>query len=448
MNEREILEILADWNYWGNFKENPHPRPTYLSRLGMLYSGKTALVLLGVRRAGKSSITYLFINELVKQKRLAAEDCLIINFEDPRFPATMDSKALNQIYETYLKHLDPSNPLVILDEIQNIRYWEKFVRYLLESQKVHVMVTGSSSKLLGKEISTVLTGRHVDLEVFPLSFQEFLDFKGLHVSSKLEITKLRLEIRRLFDEYAQWGGFPEVIFASSQAHKQELLRRYFEDIVFKDVVKRYGIKEIHKLEELANLYLTNISTLQSFNKLKGKTGASLDTVQRFSNYLETARVFFFLRKFDYSLAKQIRSMRKVYVIDLGFYRVKGFRFSENYGRIAENLVAIELLRKCSADAELEVFYWKDDQQREVDFVVKKSNRITALIQVCWDFSDAKTKAREIKSLLKASEALNCDNLFILTENFDDVETITRMGVQRTIRFLSLWRWLVEESVVV
>jgi predicted AAA+ superfamily ATPase len=437
MNETEIMRILVDWNFWGNFKEELIERAFYLSRIEQLFSARTATILFGVRRAGKSSLAYLFVKRLIEKKQIDAKDSLIVNFEDPRFPPALNSNDLLRLYEVYLKNLEPSNPIVVLDEVQTVKGWEKFVRYLLETRKARVLITGSSSKLLGMEISTVLTGRHVDIEIFPLNFKEFLEFKNLKLTSKLELIKHRIKISRLLDEYFEWGGFPEVVLSPSTQRKGELLFRYFDDIVMKDVVKRFGIKEIEKLESLANIYMSNISTLQSFNKLKETVGLSLDTIERFSKYLETARMFLFLKKFEYSVGKQTRSMRKVYTMDPGFYNVKGFKFSENYGKLAENIVATELSRRCSFNPKLEIYYWKDYQQREVDFVIKRGLKVEQLVQVTSVSGFDKIEKREIDSLLKACKELKCKDLLIITKDYEGEEYFNG----KKIKIVPLWKWL-------
>lgn len=438
MNEAEIMRMLVDWNFWGNFKEKLKEREIYLSRIRQLFSKKTGTILLGVRRAGKSSLSYLFVKEAIKNQ---VKNSLIVNFEDPRFPPGLDSKELYKIYETYLKKLEPSNPIIVLDEVQTVKGWEKFTRYLVEAEKTRVIVTGSSSKLLGKEISTVLTGRHVDIEVFPLSFEELLHFKKFK-PGELELLKSRIKLLRLFDEYCKWGGFPEVVLSSSAQRKNELLLRYFEDIIMKDIVKRFRIKEIEKLESLVSIYISNISTLQSFNKIKREIGTSLDTVERFSKYLEIARMFMFIKKFDYSIKKQLKSIRKVYVIDPGFYTIKGFKFSENYGKVAENVVAIHLLRECSFNPRLKIYYWKDYQQREVDFVVMEGNKIKQLIQVTVASDFNEINKRELNSLLKASRELKCKDLCIITTDYEDTKKIEG----KKIKFAPLWKWLLSQSV--
>ena len=261
MNEARIMEILIDWNLWGNFKEDLHVRPAYLSKLADIVGKGTATSLLGVRRAGKSSLGYLFIRNLLKEGKIQPKDSLIVNLEDPRFPSQMNSDDLIQIYELYLRRLEPSRQVILLDEVQNVSGWERVVRYLLEAKRAQVLITGSASRVLGREVPTVLTGRHVDVEVFPLSFTEFLEFKGIPAGTPTEMAKNRLKIQRALEEYVRWGGFPEVVLSESEARKRELLLRYFEDILAKDVVRRFRVREIKKLEDLADIYLSNICLL-------------------------------------------------------------------------------------------------------------------------------------------------------------------------------------------
>ncbi len=440
-----MLEILLDWNYWGQFKTQLKNRPAYLKRMETLLSPKTALTILGIRRSGKSSLIHLFLQKKFADRSLSKKDTLILNLEDPRFGQPLTSADLNRLWEIYLKELNPKQPLVILDEVQNVEGWERFARFLMEAKGVRVIVTGSSSKLLASEIATTLTGRHVDMEVFPLDFTEWLSFKGKFYRTNLELVRNKPEIQRLLDAYLRWGGFPEVALTRSTEHKRELLLRYFDDILFKDIVKRYRIHQVNKLEQLALLLLTNISTLQSMNRLKNQLNISLDTVERFIEYLKNSRIFLFLRKFDYALGKQMRSIYKVYAADTGFYFAKGFRFSDNIGRLAENLVLIELTKKRLYFPELEIFYWKDAQQREVDFVLKQGQAVRQLIQVCWNVDNDKTLKREVRSLLKAGMLLNCDSLTIINEDLEENLTYRKNGKEQTIRFVPLWKWLLAEK---
>ena len=443
MNPNNFIEILADWNYWGNYKVELKERDHYIQKIDSIFSEKTALTLFGVRRAGKSSLFNLYLQNLFSKNALDVKESLIINFEDPRLPAKMNASELLELIETYQKNLSHKNPLIVLDEVQNVDGWEKVVRYLLEAKKFRVMVTGSSSKLLGREISTTLTGRHVDIEVFPLKFDEILMFNNIDFSNQLEIAKNRFEIQKTAEEYLLWGGFPEVVLSNTDERKRELLTRYFDDIIFKDLVKRFNIEQVHKLEQMANLLIANIATLQSYNSLKKRLNISLDTVERFAHYFQIARMFYFVKKYDYSLGRQIRSISKIYVSDLGFYRAKGFRFSQNLGKIAENLVANELFKRRIHNPGIEIYYWKDIQQREVNFIVKTGEKVTELIQVCWDTSNPKTMKREVRNLIRAGEYFDCQNLIIITANEKKKITSQANGRKGEITFYPLWEWMLQ-----
>jgi len=428
MKKDEILKILIDWNFWGNYKDESIEREEYLEKLKSLMKTGEIVVVKGVRRAGKSTLTTRFIKENVKRK----EDSLIVNFEDPRF-RDLNLNLLNKIYEVYLEEVQPKEKhFVVLDEVQVIEKWEKFARYLSEAKKVHVLITGSSSKLLSEEYSTLLSGRHVDLEIFPLSFKEFLIFKNIFIKNKIDLIKQEFKIKNLLKEYLNFGGFPKVVLVNEK-EKRSVLESYFRDILIKDVQKRFNIREVEKLETLAKYYLTNISTLQSYNKVKNFVKLSLDTVERFSKYFEIARLIFFLPKFSFSLKEQILNPKKVYSIDLGLKNLISFKFSGDLGRLIENLVFLELLRN-----KKELYYWKS-QKEEVDFIIKKENRIEQLIQVCYSLENEKTKEREINGLLRASDELKCKNLLVISWDYEGEGEFKG----KKIKFIPLWKWLLK-----
>jgi hypothetical protein len=361
------------------------------------------------------------------------ENILIVNFEDPRFKK-FDLDLLNQIYEIYLTELSPDEKhYVILDEVQLIDGWEKFARFLHENKKVNVFVTGSSSKLLSSEYSTVLSGRHIDIRVKPLSFREFLRFQGVSIASNLDISEKRHTIKREFDKYLKWGGFPKPTLVNEESEKTEILGTYFRDIVVKDIVMRYSVKDISKIEDLAKYYLTNISTLQSFNRIKNFMKLNLDTVERYSGYLSQAYLVSFVRKFSYSKKEQIVNPRKVYCQDNGIRNAVSFVFSKDLGRLAENIVFNRLESK-----NFEVYYWSN--LSECDFIVKEKDIVKGVIQVCWNMENGETKDREIGGLLEACESFNLKSGLVLTEDYSSSEKVN--GIK--ITYIPIWRWLLEE----
>lgn len=433
MDKREILEILNDWNFWERDIDTGIKRTCFLNKIKRYSRMNEIVVISGVRRAGKSTLLLQFCKSLI-ERGTNRKDILIVNLEDPRFK-NLNLELLNQIYEIYLTELNPNKEqYVVLDEVQVIPGWEKFARFLYENKKVHVFVTGSSSKLLSSEYSTTLAGRHIDIEVFPLSFMEFLKFKGIEIKSNLDMTAKRHSLKRFISEFIKFGGFPKIVLLKNKDDKNNLLSSYFRDIVIKDLIKRYKIKEMEKLEELAKYYLTNISCIQSFNKTKNIIKLSLDTVERFSHYLENVCLIYFIRKFSYKKKEQILNPRKIYCIDIGLRNSVSFQFKEEKGKLAENIVFIELKRRG-----MDIFYWKDKKQREVDFVIRKNEKIKEIIQVCWNIEDPKTKKREINALLSAMKEFKLKNGLIITEDKENEEIIEN----KKIKYLPLWKWLLE-----
>ena len=434
MDKNEIIEILQDWNFWKKDLESGIERPTYLNRLKDFLKTGQIVVITGARRAGKSFLMRQLIKSLISDG-IGRNNILMVNFEDPRF-TELDTKILQKIYEVYLEFLNPKGDVFIfLDEVQEVSGWEKWVRTIYELKKAKLVISGSNAKLLSAELSTLLTGRHIDLEVFPLSFQEYLIFNGLDLKDKLDFAGKRVEIERLFIKYLEWGGFPEVVLSGE---KKKLLFHYFEDIVNKDLVKRYKIRKPAKLNSLAKFYLTNISSSITFNSLEKFLDVSADTVEKFSHYFEDAYLIFFLKRFSFKVKEQEKSPRKVYAIDTGLANVLGFRFSRNLGRLAENIIFVELLRKKTlGENNLEFYYWRNSQNKEVDFIIKENLKVSKALQICWEINRPETRTREIKPLLKVMEKLKIDKGFIITQDLEKEENIG----EKKIKYLPLWKWL-------
>lgn len=437
MEKSEILEVLNDWNFWKKEIDTGVRRESIVKRIEEMSKTKEIVVITGIRRCGKSTCLQQFCKDLINSGT-KKEDILIINFEDPRLN-NLNLDLLNKIYELYLTELNPSKKhYVILDEIQLVDKWEKFARFLHENKKINVFVTGSSSKLLSSEYSTVLAGRHLDLEIKPLSFKEYLFFKKIEIKSNLDISQKRHEIKRAFAGYLKEGGFPKVALADNEKDKRDLLEVYFRDVIIKDIIQRYNIKEVNKLNDLAKYYLTNVSNLQSFNNIKNILNLNLDTVERFSYYLSNVFLLNFIKKFSYSEKEQILNPRKVYCADNGLRGSVAFVFSEDYGKLAENIVFNELNKK-----NLEVYYWKNSKQEEVDFIIKKKQKIIQAIQVCWNIEKQETKKREIEILVKVCKELKLKEGLILTEDTSSTETIDGIKIYSQ----PIWRWLLENSKV-
>src|SRR3989338_8416710 len=234
MDKNDLLEILQDWNFWNKELETGKERKGYTEKCLSLLRTNVIAAIIGVRRSGKSYLMRQVIKELI-QKGSERKNILMVNFEDKRF-AEFYPKILDEIYETYSEFLKPdANQFIFLDEIHNVPKWEKWARTMQELGKAKIIVSGSSSDLLAGELATVLTGRHLDIIVFPLSFKEFLYFKSLEIKNELDIITKKIEIKRFLNEYFEFGGFPEVVLSGE---KKQLLLTYFDDMLTKDIEKR------------------------------------------------------------------------------------------------------------------------------------------------------------------------------------------------------------------
>lgn len=383
----------------------------------VLVSFDTALIITGPRRCGKSILAYM----LAQGKKSA-----YVNFDDERL--RLEAAELNKVLEAVYA-LKGEVEFIILDEIQNIRGWELFVSRLLQTRKI--IITGSNACLLSKELATHLTGRHMDYMLLPFSFTEFLALK--YIRYNVNSTADRAKVKNCFTEYIKDGGFPLV-----QKIGRVFLAETYKDIIERDVLQRYKIQYTTILKELAKYLISNTTNEISFNRLKEMLNVkSIHTVKNYTTYLQNAYLLFLVERFSFKLKEQLRAPKKVYCIDTGLAQMISFKVSENKGKLLENIVAIELFRDIQSTNKKEIYYWKDHQQREVDFIIKEENKIKQLIQVTDISSKIELAEREIRSIIKASRELRCKDLLVLTRDYEAKEMIEKKSIQ----FLPVWKWL-------
>jgi predicted AAA+ superfamily ATPase len=404
MEKLEILEVLNDWNYWNKELPPTISRDFYDAKISSYMKNDEIVVLKGIRRCGKSTLLLNQIKQLL-QNGVDKKEILFVNLEDPRFTNHLSVEFLQQIKDVYMEYLNPKNkPYIFLDEIQNIPFWEKWVNKEYELKLSHLAITGSNSSMLSSEIASTLSGRYLAIEVFPLSFREFLSFKGLHVNNKLDLVDKKIEMSRAFEEYKRFGAFPKVL-AYKEEEKKELLTTYKDSILLKDIVARYQLKSVTTLEEISAFLLANSSIIQSTSKIKNNFKISFDMARDYVEYLKNAYMLYEIKKFDYSLKKQNLNDRKYYSADLGLsnlYRVANLK---NRGNDLETIVSIELQRRG-----YEIHYYKTISNHEIDFVVSKDNTIVELIQVTSSLDDEKTKKRELEVFEKTIKELSLSDV--------------------------------------
>lgn len=340
-----------------------------------------AIVISGIRRCGKSTL-------LVQSMNLV-ESFYYLNFEDPRL--TEFELGDFELLEEVFLDVYGNREIYYFDEIQNLSGFESYVRYLLDKGK-KVIITGSNASLLSRELGAKLTGRNLRIELFPFSYKEYLDYTGKTNSDDT------------FKEFLFTGGFPEYL----RTGMDEVLQNLLMDIIARDIIYRYNIKGSGLITEIAVYLLGNISrefTLSRLRKTFSGIG-SVTTIASYVNFLEDSYIIFTLPRFSYSLKSRQINPKKVYAVDNGFIRANSTGFSDDYGRLLENYVFIELRKKYR-----ELFYFREDG--ECDFLVKEKTNITKAIQVCFKV-DNRNKEREINGLLEAMDMFGLDEGFILT----------------------------------
>lgn len=388
------------------------------------YKSKEVIDIIGPRRSGKSSILKLLIKKLELSK-----DFLFINFEDPYFVTHNEPQVIEELLSVYKEYFDKKLKYLFFDEIHTVSHWENAIRKLRDEGFYKIFITGSSSKLLSKELSTLLSGRHISYQIMPLSFSEFLSFKGIEIKDKKDLMLKERILSKKFDEYLAVGGFPEIVKTNNLA----LLKQYYFDIVQKDIIMRYDVRQKDILEKMGIYLITNLAKTVSIESLKKTFNLSFEAVSDYIDYFQEAFLLFEVPQFSYSLKTQQKGLKKIYSIDSGLANTVSFKFSEDNGRLLEQCVFLELKRKG-----YEIYYYKTRNNKEVDFLIKLGNGKKELIQVCWDLDGEDTRKRELDSLAQGMSELKISDGLILTHSSEQkiqVET-------KTITVLPAYKWLV------
>lgn len=353
-------------------------------------------LITGPRRVGKSVFALLM---------LQGRNFAYLNFDDNHLLEKWDE----DLVMSELDSVYPGYEYMLLDEIQNLPDWDLWVSKLYRRGK-NLIITGSNAKMLSSEMATVLTGRYLQIEMLPFSLDETIKWKSA-VSNDLGKSS---QIVALADDYMRNGGYPETI--SARGITKSYLSTLFDSILLKDVAKRHKVRNTDDLYNLATYLLSNFCNLISANDLAGELGvASVATTKKFCNYLNEPYLFFFLPRFNNKMKLMAKAPKKVYVVDNGFVQSTAFNLSENLGRLLENQVFVELMRRGYIPGQT-LFYYRTRNDKEVDFVVRKGTRVEQLIQVCYDMTSDKTLKRELDSLAEAADELRCDRLVVVTNN--------------------------------
>ncbi len=409
--------LLEDNKHWfdSSCYDDFTTRELLVKALDFLHT-KEILAIIGARRVGKSTLAKLMIKELLQE--VEAKNIFFINLEKPAFiPFKEDATYLEKIFDEYLKLANPDISKKIyffIDEIQIFKNWEVFIKSRYENSNIKFIITGSNSSLLTSNYATVLTGRVLKLRLYSFNFKEFLHYKKIDISSKLLIVKNKIDIKRAFDEYMKWGGYFSVISNENEEIKKEILKNIAEDIILKDIVPRYNIKNSSQIRDMFFYIVSNATNTVNYSTLSNKLGIDAKTVKDYITYFEDNFLISQISNYHNKLSEQIKYKKKIYLNDNGFLNLS-ISSNRNFGVSLENLVFNFLYEK-----DENLTYLKD--KYEIDFFSNKN-----LYQVTFNIDDENTKKRELNAFgyfysLDASQKILVT--YDINEQYEDVEVIS------------------------
>lgn len=383
--------------------------------------------IVGIRRSGKTTILYQIIKLLITQE-IEHKNIVFLNFDDPDVQAA----SFDDLIKT-IEKINPNISHVFFDEIQQKKEWERWLRTVYDTKKyTQVFISGSSASLLTQDVGRVLSGRHVTFVVFPFSFKEYLTFVGWKNFTPDHLEYNRNKLLHYMESYIEGGGFPEVI-GQNEFQRKLILTNIYNDILSRDIASRFNAS-YDIAQKISYHLLSNNGKEFSFRSIANATELSIETVDKYLGFLKESFIILTLDVFSYKTKVQFKQNKKAYCIDTGLRNAVSFKISEDRGRLAENLVFIELKRRGK-----DVYYWKNEKV-EVDFVVKEGLGPTDILQVCWDITDGKTKKREVKGLVEALQTFKLKQGIVITEDYSRIENIE----SKKVTFVPLWKWLLSE----
>ncbi len=375
--------------------------------VNLLLNSHLIKLITGPRRVGKSTQALL----MLRDKNFA-----YLNFDNysllDAWDADLVMRMLDDVY--------PGYEYILLDEVQNLDAWDLWVSELYRKGK-NLVITGSNARMLSSEMATVLTGKYLQVDMLPFSLEEFFDWNKFDLHSVKPEQKTDSQV--LMDDYLRNGGYPEVV--ASRQLTRSYLDTLFDSIIWKDVAKRHNVRNVTDLNNLAMYLVSNFCNPVSANELTTELGfSSVNTTKKYMDYLHEPYIFYYLSRYNNKLKLMKKAPRKVYVVDNGFVASKAFSLSDNLGRLLENQVFIELIRR-GYDVEKTMSYYRSRNDKEVDFALRKGTSIERLVQVCYNMNSPKTEKREVDSIIECAGELKCCNLVIVTYN--DKRTIEKDG---------------------
>jgi predicted AAA+ superfamily ATPase len=435
MNQTTLKNMIAEWLEEFALPilipRDAAPAPADLRNLSEI------LAIVGPRRAGKTFVMYQMIASLVDEGFAGRDDILFLDFEDYRL-RDFAPEDMETIFSTFRQLTGKDPAWLFFDEIHHMPAWSRVIRSLHNRGRYRIVISGSNAHLLLPDIATELRGRYRDHLILPFSFRETLRWSGISWTERTFYTAAKGDLLRIFDTFLKTGGFPEVLKKDSPGERRQLLQNYYQTIFYRDIVERHNIRAKSLMEGMMTCCLHQFSSLFSLSAFeKGlKSRHRLGSKRTLANYLAYLQEAFFILcadKFSYSPRQRAMNPQKIFLMDPGFIALTE-DFSENRGRILENVVAVELYRRRQT-----FHYYKN--RRECDFIIRDADAVNLqAIQVCWTLTTG-NRERELRGLLAAMEEFSIPHGLILT--YDEEESIPAAPGQQ-IAVLPVWKWLLDK----
>lgn len=434
-DSHDLMDVLVSLNPWWSGRDfgTGVLRTRYLTKIRKYFATEEIVVLSGVRRSGKTTLLYQFIHDLIFEQNTDPRSVLFVNCDEPVL-ARLENP-LEAVLDTYRREVySKEGGCLVIDEIQTIPGWERWVKAVYDQKKFRLVISGSSSCLLDSEVSTLISGRYLPVPVYPLDFSEYLLFQGMEVrTDPISLSSQKYEILENLRHYLHDGGFPQVVRQSDEEVKKDQLRAYYDSIVYRDIVQVNEVRNQRAMSDLLYYLMTNITSLYSYRQLVQVLGIEAGTIKEYIRYAVLAKVLFEVRFFSFSLKTQARNNKKIYCIDNGLRNAVSFTFSADDGRGVENLVYLELRRRGH-----DPYYWKNGG--EVDFVMKNSDNTLSAVNVT--YTDT-IPGREMDALREFSQEFAHNAASESGSRVRDLVLITK-DTEKTdgdIRCIPLWKWL-------
>lgn len=405
--------ILLHNKHWQNAPFDVPIKRDLLSKLLKFSSTKEIQIISGIRRSGKSSLLKLYINELIKTENPLS--ILFINFDDPNFFAVYQQpQKIYDIVEVAERLTKIKIKYLFFDEIQMVEGWEKYVKSVYDADAFKkICITGSNAKLLNSNYSTLLSGRYITNQIYPLSLNEILNHYNFNNS--LTILQNKSTVLNLLDTVLKFGSFPEIIKKNDPQIMHEIATNYFDSILIKDCIVNKNIRDSKSFKELSFYLFNNISSLYSYHSISKAVGFNDISIKEYINTMSESFLIYEIAQFSYKVKQQIKSKRKIYCIDNGLISAVSLNFSENKGKLFENLIFSELVKfGCN-----NIFFYNEN--KECDFIIRIKDKLIA-IQVCYEINNS-NQDREIAGLEEVMKMFSIDKSYIIT--FSQSEQVTQ-----------------------